>query len=107
MNELDDKNQAEIEVRRQREKAIVTVRTMLARVKQNEILLSQACERVAACERICARSPMERKYLGPTLDFWIRQREHHVRILAECKRHDEDTRKTMTQEELLIAIETT
>jgi len=105
MNELDDKNAAEIEARRSREKAIITVRTLLVRAKQNEILLGQANERVAACERIVARSPMEQKYLGPTLDFWKRQRDHHQRVLNECARHDAETRKGMTTEEIRTAID--
>ena len=105
MSEIDDRNAAEIEQRRAREKAIVTVRTLLVRVKQNEILLGQAAERIARCQEIIKRSPFEEKYLGPTLSFWIRQRDHHQRVLHECAIHDADLRKSMSAEDIRIAIE--
>jgi hypothetical protein len=105
MSEIDDTNQAEVEQVRAREKAIVTVRTLLVRVRQNDTLLKHAQNRITACEGIIARGPGERKYLQPTLDFWIRQRDHHQRVLDECTRHDADLRALMPAEDIRIAIE--
>jgi hypothetical protein len=99
------KMEAEAERVMAQEKAIIVVRTLLVRHRQSTSLLRNANERIASCEKIMARGPGELKFLEKTLAFWIRERNYHQKMLAECSSHDAETRAVMPVHDIQVAID--